>query len=68
MDSSFEINSARINSRKIELGKETAMIERLHKFIADSDYEIAGIHEEEHFTRPEAKVQKTIIQHPIKQK
>jgi len=48
--------------------EEQATVERLHKFIADSGYEIAGVHEEEYLTRPEAKVQKTIIRYPIKKK
>ena len=48
--------------------EEMATVERLHKFIADNGYEIAGVHEEEYLTRPEAKVQKTIIRYPIKEK
>jgi len=48
--------------------EEGATVERLHKFIADSGYEIAGVHEEEYLTKPEAKVQKTIIRYPIKKK
>jgi len=48
--------------------EEHATVERLHKFIADSGYEIAGVHEEEYLTRPEAKIQKTVIRYPIKKK
>jgi len=48
--------------------EEIATVERLHKSIADSGYEIAGVHEEEYLTRPEAKIQKTIIRYPIKRK
>jgi len=48
--------------------EEGATVERLHKFIADSGYEIAGVHEEEYLTSPDAKVQKTIIRYPIKKK
>ncbi len=48
--------------------QEYPTVERLHKFIQDSGYEIAGMHEEEYLTRPDAKVIKTIIRYPIKKK
>lgn len=48
--------------------QEQATIERLHKFIEDSGYEIAGPHEEEYLTRPDAKVPKTIIRYPVKKR
>jgi len=48
--------------------EERATVERLHKFIAQSGYQIAGVHEEEYLTSPDAKVQKTIIRYPIKKK
>jgi len=48
--------------------EEGATVERLHKFIKKNGYEIAGVHEEECLTSPEAKVQKTIIRYPIKKK
>jgi hypothetical protein len=48
--------------------QETATIERLHKFIEEQGYIIAGMHEEEYLTRPDAKVPKTIIRYPIKRK
>jgi len=48
--------------------QEYPTVERLHKFIADSGYEIAGVHEEEYLTSPDAKVQKTIIRYPIRKK
>jgi hypothetical protein len=48
--------------------EEQPTIQRLHKFIEDSGYEIAGVHEEEYLTSPRAKVQKTIIRYPIKKK
>lgn len=48
--------------------KETPTIERLLKFIADNGYVIAGMHEEEYLTRPDAKVQKTIIRYPVRKK
>ncbi len=46
--------------------QEQPTVERLHKFIEENDYEIAGFHEEEYLTRPDAKVPKTIIRYPIK--
>ena len=48
--------------------QETPTIERLHKFIEENGYVIAGMHEEEYLTRPDAKVPKTIIRYPIKRK
>jgi len=49
-------------------GEEGATVERLHKFIAENGYQLAGVHEEEYLTKPEAKVQKTIIRYPIRKK
>ncbi len=46
--------------------QENPTIERLQKFIADSGYEIAGPHEEEYLTTPDAKVPKTIIRYSIR--
>ncbi len=48
--------------------EEGPNIERLHKFIEESGYEIAGPHEEEYLTRPDAKVVKTIIRYEVKKK
>ncbi len=48
--------------------QECATVERLHKFIAGSGYEIAGVHEEEYLTSPDAKVVKTLIRYPVKKK
>jgi hypothetical protein len=48
--------------------QEHATVERLHQFIAENGYEIAGVHEEEYLTSPDAKVVKTIIRYPIKKK
>ena len=48
--------------------QETATIEQLHKFIEEQGYILAGMHEEEYLTRPDAKVPKTIIRYPIKKK
>jgi hypothetical protein len=46
--------------------QEGPTVERLHKFIEDSGYEIAGLHEEEYLTSPDAKVVKTIIRYSVK--
>ncbi len=43
-------------------------IERLHEFIQASGYEIAGTHEEEYLTSPNAKVQKTLIRYPVRKR
>ena len=48
--------------------QEKSSIRRLHQFIEDYGYQIAGVHEEEYLTRPDAKVVKTIIRYPIKKK
>ena len=48
--------------------QEGPTIDRLHKFIEENGYEIAGVHEEEYLTSPDAKVQKTIIRYPVKKK
>jgi hypothetical protein len=46
--------------------QEYPTIQRLHKFIEENGYEIAGMHEEEYLTRPDSKVPKTIIRYPVK--
>ena len=48
--------------------QEGPTVERLHRFIEENGYEIAGCHEEEYLTRPEAKVMKTIIRYEIKKR
>ena len=48
--------------------QERPTVERLHKFIEDNGYQIAGIHEEEYLTTPDAKVVKTIIRYVVKKK
>lgn len=48
--------------------QEQSTVERLQKFIADSGYEVAGMHEEEYLTSPDAKVPKTLIRYQIKKK
>ncbi len=48
--------------------QEYATVERLHQYIADNGYEIAGTHEEEYLTSPDAKVIRTIIRYSVKKK
>lgn len=45
---------------------EGPTIQRLHDFITEQSYEIAGTHEEEYLTTLTAKVQKTLIRYPIR--
>ncbi|TAK33849.1 MAG: hypothetical protein EPO21_11540 [Chloroflexota bacterium] len=47
---------------------EEPTVQRLHEFIAQNGYEIAGHHEEEYLTTPKAKVQKTLIRYSVKRK
>jgi hypothetical protein len=44
---------------------EPATIERLHAFIAEQGYAIAGPHEEEYLTRPDAKEPKALIRYAV---
>ncbi len=48
--------------------QEQPTVERLHKFIEDNGCEIAGMHEEEYLTSPDAKVQKTLIRYVVRRK
>jgi len=48
--------------------QEEPTVERLHKFIKENGYEIAGMHEEEYLTRPDAKVQKTLIRYVVRRR
>ena len=48
--------------------QEQSTVDRLHRFIEENGYEIAGVHEEEYLTSPDAKVVKTIVRYPIKKK
>jgi hypothetical protein len=48
--------------------QEGPTIERLHQFIEENGYEIAGIHEEEYLTTPDAKVPKTLIRYIVRKK
>ncbi len=46
--------------------EEEPTIARLHAFIADEGYEIAGPHEEEYLSRPNAKQPKTVIRYQVR--
>ena len=48
--------------------QERPTVERLNRFIEESGYQIAGVHEEEYLTTPDAKVVKTIIRYVVKKK
>jgi hypothetical protein len=48
--------------------QETETIERLQQFITDGGYEIAGPHEEEYQSKPDAKIIKTLIRYQVKKK
>lgn len=48
--------------------QEEPAIVKLHRFIEDNGYQIAGLHEEEYLNRPDVKVPKTIIRYPVKEK
>jgi hypothetical protein len=48
--------------------EEGPTIEKLHRFIEENGYEIAGIHEEEYLTKPDSKVVKTIIRYPVRKR
>jgi hypothetical protein len=51
-----------------EYAEEAPTIERLHGFIADQGYEIAGPHEEEYLSRPGAKQPRTVIRYQVRPK
>lgn len=46
--------------------EEVPTIELLHAFIAASGLEIAGPHEEEYLSRPDAKAPKTVIRYQVR--
>ncbi len=48
--------------------QEGPTVELLHRFIEESGYAIAGCHEEEYLTRPDAKLIKTIIRYEIRKR
>lgn len=47
---------------------EEPTIDRLHSFIEQSGYEIAGPHEEEYLSRPGAKTPKTVIRYQVRRR
>ena len=47
---------------------EAPTIQLLHDFIAEQGYEIAGPHEEEYQSRPEAKNPKTVIRYQVRKR
>lgn len=53
----------------LHLGKYTEegpTIEKLHEFVKKSGYKLAGPHEEEYLTKPDAKIVKTVIRYLVK--
>ncbi len=48
--------------------EEGPTVKRLHQFIEENGYQIAGDHEEEYLTTPDAKNPKTIIRYQIKKR
>lgn len=55
----------------LHLGKYTEegpTVQRLHDCIKESGYELAGPHEEEYLTKPDAKNMKTVIRYLVKKK
>ena len=45
--------------------EEPPTVEKLQAFITESGYRIAGAHEEEYLSRPNAKTMRTIIRYPV---
>lgn len=45
---------------------EKPTVDKLHRFIAEHGYMIAGPHEEEYLTRPNVKRQKTVIRYAVR--
>lgn len=48
--------------------QEYATVQRLLQFIEEDGYQVAGAHEEEYLSRPDAKVPRTIIRYPVRKK
>lgn len=48
--------------------QETPTVKKLHEFIMNSGYQVAGVHEEEYLTKPDAKVVKTLIRYPVRKR
>jgi hypothetical protein len=47
---------------------EITAIERLHRYISENEYEIIGVHEEEHLTRPHDEIPAVVIRYRITKK
>jgi hypothetical protein len=48
--------------------QETETIERLQQFITANGYEIAGPHEEEYLSKPDARIIKTLVRYQVKKR
>jgi hypothetical protein len=48
--------------------QETKTVERLQQFITANGYEIAGPHEEEYQSKPDAKTIKTLVRYQVRKK
>lgn len=48
--------------------QEEESVARLHAFVEERGYEIAGMHEEEYLSSPSARTPKTIIRYPVRLK
>jgi hypothetical protein len=48
--------------------EEGPTVQHLHEFIAESGYEIAGPHEEEYLTKPDAREVRTIIRYQVRRR
>jgi hypothetical protein len=48
--------------------QETETVERLQQFITENGYEIAGPHEEEYRSKPDAKIIRTLIRYQVRKK
>ena len=44
---------------------EISAIERLHRYIRDNDYEIIGVHEEEHLTQPHDEIPSVLVRYRV---
>ena len=47
---------------------EGETLAKLHAFLGEHGYEVAGPHEEEYLTRPDARVQRTVIRYPVRRR
>ena len=47
---------------------EQPSVNRLHEFIAAEGYELAGPHEEEYLTKPDAREIRTILRYAVRKR